>query len=363
MHSPMRVAYLLTWQHGPTSGVFGKVGDQVAAWERQGVTVGLFVATSAEFADDWSAVPQAADVIGFAGAVASVRAQAVLLDRVRHWGPDITYVRSSPRQASAARRLRRLPHVIEIQSDDLAEARLSALPRRALTLATRRACLGGASGMVFVSRELAASPSYAFASPHRVVIGNGIDLSRVDVLPPAPPDDPLRLAFMGHRGAPWHGMDEVYALAHARPDWGIDIIGSTAQDGQAAPSNVMHHGELRIPEYVPILARATAGLGTLALFAKGMHEASPLKSREYLARGLPVIGAYEDTDIPDGSAAFLRLPNEPGAIVDHLPEVQGFIDRWRGRRVQHADIAYLDTSAKEAARLDFLRSCLPGRSR
>ncbi len=35
----MRVAYLLTWQHGPTSGVFAKVADQVTAWERQGIEV------------------------------------------------------------------------------------------------------------------------------------------------------------------------------------------------------------------------------------------------------------------------------------------------------------------------------------
>lgn len=354
----MRVAYLLTWQHGPTSGVFAKVADQVTAWERQGVEVGIFVGTSPQFADDWGAVPQVAAIVSFSGAIESFRAQSSLLERVRQWRPDITYVRSSPRQASAARQLHRLPHVIEIQSDDLAEARMASLPRRALTLSTRRACLRGASGMVFVSRELAASPSYAFTTSNRVVIGNGIDLDRAGTLAAAPLDEPVRLVFMGHRGAPWHGVDEVYALAVARPEWGIDIIGPTAVDGVQAPANVIHHGELRPADYLPILARATVGLGTLALFTKGMHEASPLKSREYLARGLPVIGAYEDTDIPAGSPVYLRLPNERGAIVDHLGDVEAFIASWRGRRVQHSEIDYLDTSVKEAQRLEFLRQCI-----
>ena len=89
-----------------------------------------------------------------------------------------------------------------------------------------------------------------------------------------------------------------------------------------------------------------------------MHEASPLKSREYLARGLPVIGAYEDTDIPEASPVYLRLPNQKGAIVNHITDVEAFIASWRGRRVQHSEIDYLDTSVKEAQRLEFLRQCI-----
>jgi hypothetical protein len=354
----MRVAYLLTWQYGSASGVFRKVVDQVGEWERQGVEAAVFVATTPAFADDWLSVPQASAVVPFSGAVESLRAQSTLLDRIRTWAPDITYVRSSPRQASAALNLRRLPRVIEIQSDDLAEARLTPLPRRALTLVTRRACLSGATGMVFVSRELSRSPSYAFTSRHRTVIGNGIDLARVQTLPPAPSGEPLRLAFIGQGALRWHGIEEVYALAQARPGWNVDMIGMTADDPRTTPSNVTHHGVLSISEYLPILARATVGLGTLALFTKGMHEASPLKSREYLARGLPVIGAYEDTDIPPSSPVFLRLPNEPGSIVRHLDDVEAFIDSWRGRRVQHEQIEYLDTSVKEAQRLEFLRQCI-----
>lgn len=353
----MRVAYLLTWQHGALSGVFAKVSDQVRAWDRLGVETGLFVATSRAAADDWRALPQAAQVMPFKGVVGSVRTQSGLLTAIRDWRPDITYVRTSPRQASAARQLHRIPHVIEIQSDDLAEFRLAPLPRRVLTLATRRSCHAGATGLVFVSRELAESPSYAFATRNRIVIGNGIDLDRVSVLPPAPADAPTRLAFIGHPGVPWHGIDEVYRLAQARPDWGFDIIGAGPAQVTTAPPNVVLHGEMSSEEYVPILARATVGLGTLALHAKSMNEASPLKSREYLARGLPVIGAYVDTDIPDGSPYFLRLPNVPYAITDHLNGVEAFVDAWRGRRVQHDEIGFLDAARKEAIRLDFLRAC------
>ncbi len=88
-----------------------------------------------------------------------------------------------------------------------------------------------------------------------------------------------------------------------------------------------------------------------------MSEASPLQSREYLALGLPVIGAYEDTDITDGNPIYLRLPNRSGSLVNELPRVESFIHQWRARRVTHDEIRFLDTSVKEAQRIDFLRDC------
>ncbi len=353
----MRIGYLLTWRQGAMSGVFAKVSDQVHAWESMGHQVGVFVATTPEALVDWQQLPQLQTAVTGDGAVGSIRAQSALLKALRLWAPDITYVRTSPRQASAARQLHRLPHVIEIQTDDRAEAQLASLPRRALAMATRRPCLSGARGMVFVSRELSQSASYDFATKNRVVIGNGIDLERVEALPPAPREAPLRLAFMGAAGAPWHGVEQLYALARIRPEWGFDIIGPTLVDGQPSLPNVLHHGELGSADYIPILAQATVGVGTLALHTKGMHEASPLKSREYLACGLPVIGAYEDTDIPDSSDVYLRLPNRAGAIVEQVLRVEAFIDSWAGRRVSHEDIAYLDTKVKEAERLAFLQLC------
>ena len=88
-----------------------------------------------------------------------------------------------------------------------------------------------------------------------------------------------------------------------------------------------------------------------------MDEASPLKTREYLALGLPVVGGYRDTDLPVDSPVFLRVPNRAGAIVEAAAELEQFMSHWRGRRVTHEQIANLDTAVKESERLDFLESC------
>jgi hypothetical protein len=85
-----------------------------------------------------------------------------------------------------------------------------------------------------------------------------------------------------------------------------------------------------------------------------MYEACPLKVREYLALGLPVIGAYRDTDIPDESEYFLRLPNDAAPLAPHRETIAAWIDRWRGRRVPRAAIAHFDHLAKEKRRLGFL---------
>ena len=352
----MRVAYLLTWSGGAWTGVFKKVVDQVAAWQRLGTDVGVFVASDPAGAQDWVQVPQAAHVEVFASAPASFLVQRPLVDALRTWAPDITYVRTSPRHVVVAGALANLPHVIEIQTNDLAEAKGISRSRHLLTLATRRRCLSSASGLVFVSHELAALTVYADFTPHRTVIGNGIDLSRFHTLPPTLGDAAPRLVFMGLPGRAWHGLEDIFRLAQARPEWTFDLIGPARADVPGL-KNLHAHGELTSADYLPILRMADAAISTLAWHVNHMSEASPLKSREYLALGLPVIGAYKDTDIPPGDPVYLQLPNRQGAIVDAVDRVELFIRGWRGKRVQHDQVAHLDTLVKERARIEFLCTC------
>jgi hypothetical protein len=97
-----------------------------------------------------------------------------------------------------------------------------------------------------------------------------------------------------------------------------------------------------------------------------MHEACPLKVREYLAFGMPVIAAYEDTDIPPNADYFLRLPNDDTPLAPHLSSIRAFLKYWQGRRVPRFAVAHLDTAVKERQRLAFMEERLqnftPGRN-
>ena len=85
-----------------------------------------------------------------------------------------------------------------------------------------------------------------------------------------------------------------------------------------------------------------------------MDEACPLKVREYLAAGLPVLAAYRDTDIPESADYFFRLPNDHNSLAPLRGGIAHWLDTWRGRRVPRQAIQHLDTSAKESERLAFI---------
>jgi len=63
-----------------------------------------------------------------------------------------------------------------------------------------------------------------------------------------------------------------------------------------------------------LLRSAHLVVGTLALQRKHMREACPLKVREAVARGLPVITACIDPDLPDDLPGILRLPADEAPI-------------------------------------------------
>lgn len=100
------------------------------------------------------------------------------------------------------------------------------------------------------------------------------------------------------------------------------------------------------------------GIGTLALHRKGMKEASPLKVREYLAYGLPVILGYKDTDV-DGKDFVLNIGNYELNVNENKQQITDFVNEWSDRRVdQEQVIQLIDWEMKEQRRLKFFESII-----
>jgi hypothetical protein len=85
-----------------------------------------------------------------------------------------------------------------------------------------------------------------------------------------------------------------------------------------------------------------------------LEEACPLKVREYLAFGLPVLIGYTDTDIPARAPYALQIPNTEDNVATRVKEIRTFVEGWRGRRVPREMVAHMDWSVKEEARLRFI---------
>jgi hypothetical protein len=155
----------------------------------------------------------------------------------------------------------------------------------------------------------------------------------------------------------------MVVLAEQCPDLHIDVIGYDAMPGkQSVPENLQFRGYMSEARYKVLLGQADVALSSLAFHRVGLMEASPLKSREYLAYGLPMVVPYIDSDLDDLDCDFLlKIPNGEDNVATHIQEIRDFAYRMRGRRVDRAMIANrIDTRLKENKRLQFFEQILNG---
>ena len=351
----MRIAYVCYATTVVPDGVNRKIATQAAHWRRAGHDVEVRCLASVAGSE------MAASILGgrvfpFRGPADRVRATVALVRDVRRMGPDVVYLRYDRFLPPLPPALWPLPVVVEVNTDDQRETRLYRRVGWLYNEINRVATLGLAAGLVCVTHELARSRSFARYRKPTVVIGNGADPAAILAAPPLT-DGRLAAVMLVGAMAPWAGVDKLVALARAAPDLDVHVIGpDVAVDGDELPPNVRLHGALTPAEYARVLARADFGVGPLALHRKGMSEASPLKVREYLLHGLPVLTAHQDTDFPGDAPWFLmRLPNTEDNVAPALPAIRAWAASVHGRRVRHEEVVgRIGAGAKEAARLAFL---------
>jgi len=363
----VRIASIsLHWPRTLNSGVGKKLDRQIKTWQAGGHEARLFMHTS-RYAVSSELVP--AEVISYDSAGTArtelnrIAAARQLVQAVKAYKPDVVYLRLAM-YAYPVHQLADIASLVgETNTNDLTQheglGKVFALYNRL----TRGVLLRRLDGLVAVSQELAEVPAFSvFRKPTRV-IANGIDLENFSPLP-APCNSKPRLAFIGNPGYPWHGVDKLVALARLTPDVEIDVIGYDSLPGfNALPENLHLHGYLPAEEYRKILCGAEAAISSLGLHRIGLEEASPLKSRECLALGLPLVLAYKDTDLHDLEVDFLlRIPNKEDNIQTHAQAIRDFAYQMRGQRVDRSLIQSIDQSAKEHERVEFFEEIVANRS-
>jgi hypothetical protein len=346
----MRIAYIAQIDAHRENGVTKKIREQITEWRRCGNDVALFVmARTPGRWDGWGDI--SVRLHTHHGGWSRMSAASAVVRHALEWRPDIVYFRMGPCYPAFMRLVAQVPTVVEQNTADIEEARLGfgaiklLYHRHSQDMLLRRV-----SGVVAVCGEVA---ERVRRSTRPVLIqGNGISLSACAPLPAANNAGP-RLVFIGTRGAVWHGIDKVIDLATHFPRWQFDIVGDVKQLVSEVPDNVALHGYQTSDQYDRLLATADVAIGTLALYRKRMREASPLKTREYLAKGLPTIIAYDDTDFPSPVPYLLQLPNTEDNIAANLDRIEHFVESWKGRRVPQHAIAHLDVREKELQRIAF----------
>jgi hypothetical protein len=280
---------------------------------------------------------------------------------VSRWTPDLIYLRYTPLLPPPVWLFRRIPTVIEVNSDDRTEYDSKAGAQQLFNLVSRRLLFRHARGAVAITSELAASCIPSDLPVHHKVITNGVVVDRQTVHVARGHSRP-RLVFLHGAPGAWQAVDKVIWLATALPEFDFDVVGCRELSPGTTPRNVTVHSFATPGEYEPILAQADVGIGTLGLHRKSMYEAAPLKVREYLAFGMPVVIGYVDPDLADAPWFVLRLPNSERNVVDHLDDIRSFVWRVAGRRAGYEEVfRRVDSRAKERDRVSYFRDVL-GRS-
>jgi glycosyltransferase involved in cell wall biosynthesis len=359
----MRIASIsLHWPRTKDSGVGKKLDQQVRLWRAGGHEARLFLHTS-RYADHSALVPAEVIPYDLAGKLGTElnrsRAARKLVDAVQNYKPDIIYLRLAMYVYPVHHLSRIAPVVGEINTNDLEQHKQLGLILSLYNRLTRGILLKRVSGLVAVTNELAEDVSYSSYRKPTCVITNGIDLSAFQPLPA--PNNPMpRVVFIGTPGYAWHGVDKLVELARRYPDVQVDIVGyDQLPEYEPLPSNLVLHGYLGADSYRKVMAGCDLAVSTLALHRKGMEEACPLKTRECLAYGLPMVLPYIDTDLHDLDCDFLlKIPNKEDNIQTHGQAIRDFAYRMRGRRVGRSAIAAIDQAEKEAERVRFFEEIL-----
>jgi hypothetical protein len=165
------------------------------------------------------------------------------------------------------------------------------------------------------------------------------------------------LVFIGTPNQPWHGFDKIEQMIKHFKDYQFNIIGTDGKNSE----NVTYFGYLGEKEAAEVIRKCDIGIGTLALYRKKMDEASPLKTRQYLACGLSLIYAYRDTDLPESVPFALKLSNNEKNI--DIKKIETFIvEVWHKTSIREEARRFAETvlnyDKKEKKRLLFFKRIL-----
>jgi glycosyltransferase involved in cell wall biosynthesis len=376
----MDIAYIVggLWRHHP--GLHSKVLGAAKVWEKQGAKVTIVLFSEGRILDangaTLSLVPAATASQLEAyydtkrnklSRFLSLRYQyAFLKETIVRLAPDVVYTRYALPFPGVERAFGSVcPYIVEINSDDLVEYGLKSKITGLYNRLFRKSFLGHAKGLCFISHEMSVSSSFNWYKGKTAVIANSISCDKYPFNAETG-NDQVNICFIGSPKQSWHGLDKIDTLCSRYPEWIFHIIGPDRKEylvtREAAPDNVVFHGYLSGDEAKQLLMKMDVGISTLALHRKKIHEASPLKSRQYLAQGIPFISAYDDTDIKNIECVY-QLPNTEMNVANNLDLIGDFVYKvYRNIALREDARKYaekeIDSYIVENKRLEFIKSCV-----
>jgi glycosyltransferase involved in cell wall biosynthesis len=355
----MKIVYLINYDLNQNSGVVQKIKQQSEFWKKFGHEVYFLSYKNLTLYDSQYNVIKKIDKLlniklGRIGTAINMLNNIIYIkELLKEMDFDLIYMRYQLYMPFWAKILKKYKVIMEINSDDKKEYQLQSKITAYYNIFTRGLILKHIDGFVSVSYEL--KEKFLYLNKPIEVIANGINTNEYELM--FPKNKKPILVFIGTPNQPWHGLDKIEKMAQYFSHYQFYIIGIKKENRK----NVRYFGYLSKEESTNIIKNCDVGIGTLSLYKKGLYEASPLKTRQYLACGLPILYAYKDTDLDDDVEFALRLKNCEDNI--DYKKIEAFVDRVfqnydLRKKARGFAINVLDFDKKERKRLKFFKRVL-----
>jgi len=355
-----QIAYIFDWKFGPDTGVAKKVLDQVNAWNSFGLQTKLIVCTDKQYATSWLAQDLPVKVYTYSNLLTRRKARNEALKYAKQNG-DVKafYMRYGIFTIPMLFFMLKNRVIIELNFKGFEEYKRRSVLLYSYMRLTRKFIFMKSAGACAVTQEI--FDEFKLETRGRVNAGvfpNSIDLQKIKSLPLNFSKE-INLVFVGSPGQIWHGVDRVIELAEIFKMYKFHVIGPTPPENLKNCENIVFTGEIYGAELTTYLSSMDIGISSLAMERNNLKEGSPLKTREYLAAGLPVIAGYRDTAITANSDFFLDLSASTWPInATTKLEIEKFVGRWKGKRVSKSLLNGIDSAVIEKKRVHFILSRL-----
>ncbi len=288
-----------------------------------------------------------------------------LIEDVKAFNPDLIYYRYDFYTLNYEVLSRKYKTVIEIQTKDIDEFFLTHIKNKQYGLygyfsylyflLTRNRFLKNSHAFIGVTNEIL--DYYSSFNKPSICIPNGIDVRKYDTIKKANNKEKIKLFFIGTDGMPWHGVDIIEKLAENIPEYEFHIVGINRK---SKIDNLIYYGHMSYEDYIKILEKCHVCIGSLALHRNKMKEACPLKVREYLAHGFPVIIGYKDTAFLDNTSDFiLELDFSNDEVTElHIQKIKEFVESKKNRIVKKEELSTTDIYSLEEKKINFIKNLL-----
>jgi len=229
-------------------------------------------------------------------------------------------------------------------------------------------------GGVAVTNEICAYEKKRVKSYRCEVGTNGIDYLSVPIRKFDKKDfkrNPIRGFLLSGFTASWHGVERIVDGLESykgKQDFELYFIGdfSAEQKEHIEKSAVLNRVKLiahtTADKLTALLEVCDFAFGTMALHKKNLTEAVPLKVRESLARGFPLVKAYADPDLDDKvelKPFILNFPDDESSVDFNI--IADFISKLNetdelANKIRMESSKYIDVKLKADKLLHLIMS-------